>query len=192
MQNGERSSVKVWDALVRLAHRSLVATVTAAWLTRHSDTVWHAWLGYVALAIVVIRIVWGFVGTPYARFTNFVRRPTITLQYTRAVVAHSEPRFVGHNPMGAWMIVALLATVTLLGVTGWLGTTDAYWGVAWVGESHEALSNLLLGLIGLHVAGVVFSSWRHQENLARAMITGRKQTALGANRREPDAANQRN
>ncbi len=190
MQDSERPTVKVWDAFVRLAHWSLVATVTAAWITRHSDNGWHEWLGYAALSIVVIRIVWGFVGTPYARFNNFVRGPAITLQYTRAVVARSEARFVGHNPLGGWMIVALLATVTLLGVSGWLGTTDAYWGVAWMAESHEVLSNLLIGLIALHIAGVVFSSWRHQENLAKAMITGRKQTARSTSRRDSNAANQ--
>ncbi|MFN0305787.1 MAG: cytochrome b/b6 domain-containing protein [Burkholderiales bacterium] len=194
MKDGACSTVKVWDAFVRIAHWSLVGSVTAAWLTRHSDSAWHEWLGYMALAIVVCRVVWGFVGSPYARFSGFVRTPAATVTYAHALIARGEQRFIGHNPLGGWMIVALLATVTLLGLTGWLGTTDAYWGVAWVAESHDALSNLLVGLIALHVAGVAFSSWRHQENLAKAMITGRKQMIeeRSANQRGPNAPNQRN
>ncbi len=194
MKDGEGSTVKVWDAFVRLAHWSLVASVTAAWLTRHSDSAWHEWLGYTALSIAVIRIVWGFVGTPYARFSEFVRTPGRTMTYTRALIAHTDQRFIGHNPLGGWMIIALLATVTLLGLTGWLGTTDAYWGIAWMNESHDALSNLLVGLIALHVAGVMFSSWRHRENLAKAMITGRKRRfeVRSANQGGPNAPNQRN
>jgi cytochrome b len=174
MKDGGRSTVKVWDAFVRIAHWSLVVSVSASWLTRHSDSPWHEWLGYAALAIVVLRMLWGLIGSPHARFTDFVRRPAATLAYTKAVVRHREPRFLGHNPLGGWMIVALMTTVALLGLTGWLGTTDAYWGIAWVADTHEALSDILLVLITLHIAGVVFSSLRHRENLVKAMITGHK------------------
>ncbi len=193
MPDNERT-VKVWDAFVRVGHWSLVLSVSAAWLTRHSDSGWHDWLGYLALALVVMRIVWGFVGTPHARFGEFVRGPASTLTYTRAVIAHREQRFIGHNPLGGWMIVALLSVVALLGITGWLGTTDAYWGIAWVADSHEALSDALLILIALHVAGVVFSSWRHRENLVVAMLTGNKPALehQSSNKEVYDAPSQRN
>jgi cytochrome b len=194
MTSDTRSTVKVWDAFVRIAHWSLVVSVSTAWLTRHSDNLWHEWLGYAALAIVVLRIIWGLIGSTHARFGDFVRTPAATLTYTKALIGHREPRYLGHNPLGAWMIVALLATVALLGVTGWLSTTDAYWGIAWVADSHEALSDFLLVLIALHVVGVVFSSLRHHENLVKAMITGRK-PSIGDDRTtvgDANAARQRN
>ncbi len=193
MNEGARSTVKVWDPLVRIAHWSLVVSITGAWLTRHSDSVWHEWLGYATLAIAAARIAWGSVGTPYAKFSEFVRTPAATLTYTRAVLAHRDQRYIGHNPLGAWMIVLLLLMVTLLGLTGWLSTTDAYWGIAWVADSHEALADILLALIALHIAGVILSSWRHHELLVVAMFSGRKRLVepRNANRRKSHAANQR-
>ena len=128
MNGDAHPTVKVWDAFVRIAHWSLVIAVTAAWLTRHSDSPWHEWLGYAALTIILLRLIWGFAGSPYTRFTDFVRRPSATLGYTKAVISHREPRYLGHNPLGGWMIVALITAVALLGLTGWLGTTDTYWG----------------------------------------------------------------
>ena len=90
------------------------------------------------------------------------------------MLAGNEPRYIGHNPLGGWMIVCLLVCITLTGFTGWLYTTNQYFGVEWVGEWHEALANVLLGLIALHVAGVVIASKRHHENLVAAMLHGRK------------------
>jgi len=164
-------AVKVWDALVRISHWTLVACVAAAWFTRQHL---HEWVGYAALSIVALRIVWGFIGSRYARFRQFIRSPSCTLAYARAVATHREPRYLGHNPLGGWMIAALLATVALAGGTGWLATSDRYWGVEWVEELHEACADALLILVALHLAGVVVSSVRHRENLVHAMLTGRK------------------
>lgn len=166
--------MRVWDVFVRAAHWTLVAAVGCAWLTRHGGGRWHEALGYVALGVVAARIVWGVVGPRYARFAQFVRTPSATLEYARRVVAHAEPRYLGHNPLGGWMIVALVAAVLAATVSGWLYTTDRFWGVEWVEEAHEHFSNGLLALVALHVAGVVFSSRRHGENLVRAMISGEK------------------
>jgi len=90
------------------------------------------------------------------------------------VIAFAEPRYLGHNPLGGWMVMALLSMVAAAGLSGWLSVTDRFWGVAWVQELHEALANALFLLVGLHIAGVVFTSLRHRENLVRAMLTGRK------------------
>lgn len=163
--------LKVWDAFVRVAHWSLVASIAGAWFTREAL---HEWLGYIALGIVVLRIAWGFAGPDYARFRQFVRGPAATFAYARALAARAEPRYLGHNPLGGWMIVALLATVVLTGVSGWLSTTDRFWGVAWVQDGHELLADALVALAGLHVAGVVYASLRHRENLPGAMVTGHK------------------
>jgi cytochrome b len=166
--------IRVWDVLVRLLHWSLVAAVVGAWFTREGNDLWHERLGYAALAIVAVRVVWGFVGSRYARFGDFVRSPQTTMHYLKDVMAHREARHLGHNPLGGWMILVLLAIVAGIGVTGWLYTTDAFWGVAWVGELHEGLTNLLIVLLVLHVAGVVFTSIRQKENLVAAMVTGLK------------------
>jgi cytochrome b len=167
-------TVLVWDLAVRVLHWSLVLTVAAAWLTRHSPGRWHEWLGYGTLAIVAARFIWGFFGSRYARFADFVRPARTTLAYARDVFSAREARFVGHNPLGGWMVVALLAMVALVGFTGWLYTTDRFWGVGWVEELHETLSDVLFAFVALHILGVVFTSIRHRENLVAAMLHGRK------------------
>ncbi len=166
--------VPVWDLAVRVLHWTLVLSVAAAWLTRHSPGRWHEWLGYATLAIVVARFAWGFLGSRYARFADFVRPFSETFGYGRDVLASQEARFIGHNPLGGWMVVALLSMVALVGFTGWLYTTDRFWGIAWVEELHSTLSDLLFLFVALHILGVVYTSVRHRENLPASMIHGRK------------------
>jgi cytochrome b len=174
------AEVRVWDPLLRIAHWTLVASVLATWITAELklDTAKraHEWAGYAALAVIALRLAWGWVGPRYARFRQFVRSPERTLAYARAVIASSEPRYLGHNPLGGWMVMALLAMAAAAGASGWLSVTDRFWGVKWVQELHEALANTLYLLVGLHLAGVAFTSWRHRENLVRAMLTGRKRS----------------
>jgi cytochrome b len=166
-----KPAVKVWDPLVRIGHWTLVAATVGAWLTHGK---WHEWLGYAVLAVVAVRIVWGFVGASYARFAQFVPPPAATLGYGKQVLAGHEPRHIGHNPLGGWMIVMLLTTITGICITGWLYTTDKFWGIAWVEDLHTGLTNVLIALVALHIAGVIFSSLRHGENLVAAMVHGRK------------------
>ena len=169
-----RRTIPVWDALVRVLHWSLVLTVGAAWLTRHSPGQWHEWLGYATLAIVVTRTTWGFIGSRYARFADFMRSTSVTTAYARDVFSRREARYIGHNPLGGWMVVLLLMMITLVGFTGWLYTTDRFWGVEWVEDLHETLSNILFLFVALHILGVVFTSVRHRENLPGSMLHGRK------------------
>ena len=173
----EDARIRVWDPLVRVFHWSLALSVLLAWISAEGWGRWHEWIGYAALALVAVRLIWGLVGSRYARFAAFLRGPAATMAYARSVLAHRDRRYLGHNPLGGWMIIALLVMVTLTGFTGWLYTTDAYWGVEWVEEVHEGCANTLLFLIGLHVAGVVLTSWRHGENLVAAMWHGRKRPA---------------
>ncbi len=169
--------VRIWDRLVRIGHWTLVASIVVAWFTRHGGGRVHEWAGYAVIAVVLVRLVWGFIGSRHARFAGFVRAPAFTLRYSQLVVAGREPRYLGHNPLGGWMIVALLACALLAAASGWLYTTDRFWGVEWVEELHEGLSNLLFALAGLHLAGVVVESWRHRENLVAAMVHGKKRAA---------------
>jgi cytochrome b len=169
-----QSSVAVWDPLVRLFHWSLAVSFVIAWLTADEWESLHIWAGYAAGALVAFRVLWGVVGPRYARFAQFMRPPATTLSYLGATLRGREPRYIGHNPLGALMIVALMLGLAATAVTGWMHTLDAFWGVEWVEETHELLANVMLALVSLHVAGVVFASLRHGENLVRAMVVGRK------------------
>jgi cytochrome b len=170
--------VRVWDPFVRIAHWTLAVSVLGAWITAELEgkaaAALHEWLGYAALVVLALRIAWGWAGLRYARFSQFVRTPRQTLAYAKSVAALAEPRYIGHNPLGGWMIVVLLSMAAAASASGWLFVTDRFWGEEWLEETHEALADGLLGLVALHVAGVVFASLRHRENLARAMLTGRK------------------
>jgi cytochrome b len=167
-------TVPVWDLLVRVTHWGLAVSVITAWITRTGSPVIHDWSGYAALAFAALRIVWGFAGRDHARFSSFVPGPRATLRYARQLLRGREPHYLGHNPLGGWMIVVLLTLALGAGFTGWLYTTDAFWGVEWVGRLHQVLGDLFLLCVPLHLAGVAFTSWRQRENLLAAMIHGRK------------------
>lgn len=167
-------TVRVWDPLLRVLHWSLVSGVALAWLTSEAGRRWHEPIGWFVMAVVAVRLVWGVVGSRHARFAGFLRGPAAALAYGRHAVRGNAPRYLGHNPLGAWMIVALLLALTAVGVSGWLMTTDAYFGSEFMEEAHEALAQGLLVLVALHVAGVVFTGWHQGENLVRAMWNGRK------------------
>jgi cytochrome b len=168
------TTVKIWDPLVRVFHWSLVASFAIAWISAEEWNDLHQWAGYAAGALITFRLLWGLVGTRYARFAQFVRSPGTVAAYLKDILTGRERRYLGHNPAGGMMIVALMLCMAGLCITGWLYTTDAFWGEEWVEETHELLANLLLGLVGLHVAGVLVAGFRHRENLVRAMVTGRK------------------
>ena len=166
--------VRVWDGFVRLFHWSLAALIAGTWLTADGPKLWHERMGYAIAGLIAARLVWGFVGPRHARFGDFVHGPRSVLAYLRALRAGGEPRYLGHNPAGGAMIVALLLAVSGTALTGWLQTTDAYWGSEVMEEIHEALATLILVLAALHVAGVVVESLRHRENLVLSMLTGTK------------------
>ena len=170
--------IKVWDLLVRVLHWILVGGVLIAWITSESAEPmaqrWHEWAGFMVLGAIALRLFWGLVGSRHARFGQFVRGPGPTLGYARQTLHLSEPRHLGHNPLGAWMIVVLLSVGLLAAGSGWLSITDRFWGEEWLAEWHERLADLLLGLAAIHVGGVLFASLRHRENLIGAMFSGRK------------------
>lgn len=168
------ATVKVWDPFVRLFHWSLVTLFLAAYLTGEDAGRVHITAGYTIAGLIALRIAWGFVGPRHARFSNFVRSPRAVLAYLRDVALRRAPRYLGHNPAGGAMIAGLLVMLLGTGATGYMMTTDAFWGAKWVEEIHEAFANLTVGLVVFHVLGVLFSSLMHGENLVKSMITGRK------------------
>lgn len=170
------AKILVWDRFVRLFHWTLVASfATAYFSTEHIGWV-HKGAGYLALGLVVARAVWGFIApSPYARFASFVPTPRRLLAYLGLLVRGREPRHLGHNPAGAVMILALMTATLTIGVTGFLMTTDAFWGNELVETLHVTTVDLTLIAICLHVGANGYESLKHRENMFKAMLTGTKQ-----------------
>jgi cytochrome b len=167
-------TVRVWDPVVRLCHWSLVAAFVIAWTTGDELQRLHEVAGYVIVGLLVIRVLWGFVGTTHARFSDLIYRPSTVISYLIDTARLRAKRYLGHNPAGGAMVITLLVMLAVTCATGIMMTTDAYWGAEWMEESHEIAANLTVVLVGLHLAGVFVASIEHRENLAKAMITGRK------------------
>jgi cytochrome b len=167
-------TVRVWDPFVRIFHWSQAALIAAAWLTADDWKAVHERVGYTIAALVALRLVWGVIGTRHARFADFVRGPRAVLGYLADLARGRERRYLGHNPAGGAMIVALLATVAVTTLTGWLQTTDAFWGDELMEDIHKGAATLILVLVAFHLGGVLYESLRHRENLVAAMIHGRK------------------
>jgi cytochrome b len=170
------ATVKVWDPFVRVFHWTLLTLFVVAFVTGDESEGVHVAAGYGIAILLALRLVWGVIGPHNARFSSFVRSPREVLAYLRDVANLKARRYLGHNPAGGAMIVALLAELIGTVVTGCMMTTDAYWGAKWVENLHEAFADGTLVLAGLHVLGVAASSLLHRENLVRAMWTGRKRS----------------
>lgn len=167
-------SVLVWDVPVRVFHWLLALCFAGAYLTSESE-VWrlvHVVLGYTMAGLVAFRVVWGLIGSHYARFASFMRGPAAVVRYLRSLVRGTPEHHTGHNPAGALAIVGMLGLGAAIAASGWFTYNDL--GGEWVAELHEVLANGMLMLVGVHIVAVVLSSWLHRENLPRAMLTGRK------------------
>jgi cytochrome b len=165
--------VLVWDAPVRVFHWLMVLCFAGAYLTAERER-WrlvHVTLGYTMAGLVAFRLVWGLVGTRHARFANFVRGPAAVARYARSLFAGRPEPGIGHNPMGALAIIALLGLTLAVTAAGWATFNEL--GGDWVEEFHEVAANLMLAVVGVHVAGVILGSRLHHESLVAAMITGR-------------------
>lgn len=171
------NAVRVWDPLVRLFHWSLAGSFAMAWLVPGRSENLHFWAGYAAGGLVAFRLIWGIVGTRYARFSQFLKMPSAVVAYIVAILRGTEARFIGHNPAGGAMIVALMGGMVTTALSGWLMTTDAYFGDDGMQMLHTYAAHTVLVLVLLHLAGVALASFRHRENLVAAMISGRKRGA---------------
>ncbi|MFO1420161.1 MAG: cytochrome b/b6 domain-containing protein [Candidatus Competibacteraceae bacterium] len=195
------TEIIVWDPLVRLFHWTLVAAFCAAYFTQGEpfedfleriDGEWlqtvHVWAGYTLAGLLIFRLFWGLVGPRHARFGDFVRGPREILAYTKGVLMLRAPRYLGHNPAGGAMIIALLLSLTITVMAGLMlyGADKGLGPLAGLladssdglidttKEIHEFFANFTLLLVVGHLVGVIWESLLHRENLARAMITGRK------------------
>lgn len=167
-------TVRVWDPIVRIFHWTVVAGCVLNLFILEDGGKAHEQIGYAVAAVLVVRVVWGFIGTRHARFSDFVPSPRGLADYLRAFAKGREPRSLGHNPAGAVMMLLLMALLAVVSATGIMMETDAWWGVEWVEELHEVSAEAILWLALLHAAAALLESWRHKENLVLSMITGRK------------------
>lgn len=186
MRESVSNEVKVWDPGVRIFHWTLVISFAVAYLTEDDLQLVHTYAGYLVGALLVLRVIWGFVGTRHARFRDFVHGPGTVTAYLKEALRFRAPRHLGHNPAGGAMVIALLISlaVTVLSGLALYGATDFAGPLAGMfrgdlaadvlEELHESGANFTLFLVVLHLAGVLLSSLEHGENLVRAMITGRK------------------
>ena len=176
----EKQMTLIWDYPIRIAHWLLVASVAGAWVTSDSERliVIHSAFGYTLGLVMVYRIYWGFIGSTYARWSNFYPSPERVKRYLRSILRASPEHYVGHNPLGSVAIYMMLILLGSLIITGWIGLVLTPDGL--ITEAHEALANLLLVVIGGHVLGVFLSSLIHKENLIQSMIRGYKEESAAA------------
>ena len=185
-RNGVPREVYVWDPFVRLFHWTLVIAFTVAYVLTDEDVLKiHVWSGYVVGALVVARVIWGFVGPEHARFTDFVYAPGTSLRYVRDLILFKPERHLGHSPGGGAMVVTLLvflATTVITGLVVYGGDQQAgplagmftkEFGESFEGV-HELIANITLALVLAHISAVILASFVFRENLPRAMFTGYK------------------
>lgn len=183
-------AVKVWDLPTRIVHWALVVLIALAWVSGEDEGflyVVHTYVGYVVLTALVFRFAWGAAGNEHARFSSFVRPWAEVRAYALRFLRLAPPRYLGHNPLGGWMVVALLLTLLAVTVTGLVAAgkqpgallspfVPGFIGEIF-GEIHEGAANVLLLLVLLHVAGVLLEWLVSGDNVIAAMIDGRKKIA---------------
>ena len=183
----EQNEVRVWDPFVRIFHWSLVLTFTVAYITGEDLEILHNNTGYAVAGLVLLRIVWGFVGTRHARFSDFVYPPAEVRGFLRDTLRQRAQRYLGHNPAGGAMVVVMLLSLIITTLTGiaFYGVEDGAgplamlagspaWSREMLEEVHEFFANLMVLLVVVHIIGVIVESRLHHENLVKAMFNGRK------------------
>ena len=198
------SEIRIWDIFIRLFHWGLVLTFSIAYISGEEDSAIHIYSGYAVLGLISFRVIWGLVGTKYARFTNFIYRKSAVIKYLKSLLTGKPEHYAGHNPAAGWMVIAMLVSLFLTTLSGLqlyavedgLGpfannlpeiefinsayadsNEDSQQGGLWSEFwefIHETSANFTLLLVLFHISGVLLSSLLHRENLIKSMITGNK------------------
>jgi cytochrome b len=188
----DETTRQVWDLPVRIFHWTLVAAIVGAYVTNRLGVnyfEYHVWCGYTVLVLVTFRIVWGLIGTRHARFWNFVRGPVTTLRYGFGLIRGTSPHSVGHNPLGALMVLLLLGMLLVQALTGLFGNDEIMnqgplYGYVSNARSlvltslHRKLFYWILAAVALHVLAVIYHQLFKRERLVQAMWTGHKPAAI--------------
>ncbi|AYG61668.1 cytochrome b/b6 domain-containing protein [Rhizobium jaguaris] len=168
------SVIKVWDPVVRLFHWTVVTACVLNLFILDEGKYWHRVTGYTVAAAIAVRVIWGFVGTKHARFSDFLPTPGKIVSQIVGILDGNEKRYIGHNPLASVMMLCLMALLATTALTGWMTTLDAFWGDKWLEELHGITANGIMVLAFAHAGAAVIESWRHRENLVWSMVTGRK------------------
>ncbi len=183
-------AVSIWDVPVRVTHWSLALLVPAMWFTADNSLwYWHTRLGHVLLALLIFRVIWGFVGTDTARFRSFVRGPASVLDYLRG--NYDAKREIGHNPLGALAVIAMLSVIAAQvamglfagdpydGATGPLNALVGVGTADWITDTHEWFVYAVFGMIGLHITAISIYAGVRMQNLVGPMVVGKGEVAVG-------------
>jgi cytochrome b len=173
-QQAAPDMVKVWDWPLRAFHWALAFFVLLAWVTPGKSYGLHLFSGYAVVVLIAFRIGWGVFGTRYARFRALGKRLRATPGYLANLRHGKTGRYRGLNPAGTAMLIAMLVLLAVSTLTGWMATTVRFFGVPWVEDGHGYVSDAVMVLVVIHVAGVLVMCVMQRENLVRAMITGWK------------------
>ena len=170
-----RQAIMVWDMPVRVFHWLLVICFAGAWLTSESERLQmiHYAFGYTSCLLVVIRLIWGVIGTRYARFTQFLKRPNAVLEHFMAMLRGHAHHDVGHNPAGGLVMVLLMLLILVIGLTGYLSVKEFLGNFA--SEAHEIVSSLALAFVVVHILAAIVMSVLERQNLVKSMVDGKKQ-----------------
>lgn len=168
------TEITVWDLFIRIFHWS-VATLFLLdfWVLEEGDPP-HEWAGYVIGFLLIARLIWGFIGSPNARFATFFPTPARLRHHLSELRAGKIDLSEGHNPLGGAMILLLLALLAAIVMTGWMLTWDAFWGEGWLEDLHEILADITMGAVVIHISAVVIMGWRYNIPLIKTMLTGKR------------------
>jgi len=178
---GSHNGAPLWDLPTRIFHWSLVALLPAAWLSAETGNFEvHEWIGYTVIVLVAFRLLWGFFGSRHSRFGDFLVGPRRVVNYLRGRADGGA----GHNPLGGWSVIVLLVLLATQAFSGLFNSEDAlfqgplYYAAETdfrdtMGVVHEVAFNLLLAVVGVHIAAVLWHQFRRGEKLIQAMWRGR-------------------
>ena len=174
MTGDESTRTLVWDLPTRVFHWLMVICFAIAYFTASDDrlAMIHATAGFTILGLLLFRLLWGFAGSRYARFSSFVQGPRKIIHYLRCLCFGKIQHCTGHNPAGGVAILLILILGLAVTISGALLYEEIDWPM--LEEIHETSTDLMLAVIAMHVIGVIASSFLHKENLPIAMITGFK------------------
>ena len=169
-----KQNILIWDVPTRVFHWLLVLCFAGAWLTSESERLQmiHYAFGYSACALVLFRLVWGLIGTKYARFSQFIKAPSEIIGHLKGLLSGHEHSSPGHNPVGGLVMLGLMLAILVIGLTGYFSIKEFLGNL--MSEAHEAIASLTLGLVIIHVVAAIVMSLLQKENLVKAMVDGRK------------------
>ncbi|WP_075292092.1 cytochrome b/b6 domain-containing protein [Pararhizobium arenae] len=171
---GRRGFIRVWDPIVRLFHWTVVTACILNLFILEEGRYWHRVTGYGVAGVLILRFVWGVIGTRYARFSEFFPTPRKLFRQITDIRQGHHPRFIGHNPLASVMMLTLMLLLAATCTTGWMTTLDAFWGEKWLEEIHGLLANGIMVFAFIHAGAALLESYRQRENLVWSMVTGRK------------------